>query len=89
MINLAQWCNKVAEVRVTRFVYEWLASGHALTMEEGFGYVMANQIPEMQRVRNTLMRRTIWEAHDDKRQAVQHMIDFQTAEFHKFHPTYR
>jgi hypothetical protein len=43
----------------------------------------------VQTLRNRRMRGTIWNEHDDKGEAVQHMIDFQTAEFHKYHPNYR
>jgi hypothetical protein len=39
----------------------------------------------VQKLRNKRMRGTIWNEHDNKVVAVQHMIDFQTAEFHRYH----
>jgi len=89
MIDLGQWCDKKAHVKVTKAIYHWMVTGHVPQGDLGVNYIVANMVHPIQKPRNKRMRGTIWGEHDDKGEAVQHMIDFQTAEFHKYHPQYR
>ena len=66
-----------------------MATGQIPQGDIGVNYIVANMVEPVQKLRNKGMRGTIWNEHDDKGEAVQHMIDFQTAEFHKYHPNYR
>jgi hypothetical protein len=70
-------------------IYHWMVTGHVPQGDLGVNYIVANMVHPIQKPRNKRMRGTIWGEHDDKGEAVQHMIDFQTAEFHKYHPQYR
>jgi hypothetical protein len=87
--DLGQWCDKKAHVKVTKAIYHWMATGQVPEGDIGVNYIVANMVHPIQKLRNKSMRGTIWNEHDDKSEAVQHMIDFQTAEFHKYHPEYR
>jgi len=89
MIDLAQWCDKKAHVKVTKAIYQWFATGQIPQGDIGVNYIVANMVRPVQKLRNRRGRGTIWNEHDDKGEAVQHRIDFQTAEFHKYHPNYR
>jgi hypothetical protein len=89
MIELAQWCDKRAHVKVTKAIYGWMATGQVPQGGIGVNYIVANMVHPVQKLRNKRIRGTIWNEHDKKAVAVHHMIDFQTAEFHKYHPGFR
>lgn len=89
VVDLGQWCDKKSHVKVTKAIYYWMGTGQIPQGDLGVNYIVANMVHPVQKLRNKGMRGTIWNEHDNKAVAVQHMIDFQTAEFHKYHPEYR
>jgi hypothetical protein len=89
MIDLGQWCDKRAHMKVTKAIYHWMATGQVPEGDIGVIYIVANIVRPVRKLHNRRMRGAIWNEPEDKGEAVQHIIDFQTAEFHRDHPEAR
>jgi hypothetical protein len=52
MIDLSQWCDKRAHVKVTKSIYQWMATGEIPQGDIGVNYIVANMVHPIQKLRN-------------------------------------